>query len=230
MSKIITNILIIIVVLGLLLFLKMKNNIRLVLILGVIIGSIFLGILLLLSTLFYFDSNEIEIKVSVSDNPAKFILKEKNRRLGYEYWYTKFSTNSSLDELEVLVKETYPDDIVEMNNNEIRILHNNIIVRLEKVKEDKFLWQSRNIYTLETEFISVDIVEGEFVYIPFSKRYLDIEGVYSTRMKIKCSIDELKEYYKGFTNVEFEDESIILELDKPVKLTIEDDELVISYK
>lgn len=207
----------------------MNRIVTIIMILGITIGSIFFGILLL-STLFYFNSNEIEIKVSVSDNPAKFILKEKNRRMGYEYWYTKFSTNSSLDELEVLVKETYPDDIVEMNNNEIKILHNNIIVRLEKVKEDKFLWQSRNIYTLETEFISVDIVEGEFVYIPFSKRYLDIEGVYSTRMKIKCSIDELKEYYKGFTNVEFEDESIILELDKPVKLTIEDDELVISYK
>ena len=43
-------------------------------------------------------------------------------------------------------------------------------------------------------------------------------------------MDELKEYYQGFTNMEFEDESIILELEKPVKLTIEDDELVISYK
>ena len=63
-----------------------------------------------------------------------------------------------------------------------------------------------------------------------SKKYLDIEGAYTTRMKIKCDMDELKEYYQGFTNMEFEDESIILELEKPVKLTIEDDELVISYK
>ena len=222
-------ILILIAILGLLCFLKMKNNIKLGLILGITIGGIFFGILLL-NTLFYFNSNEIEIKVSVSDNPAQFILKEKNRRLGYEYWYTEFSTNSSLDELEVLIKETYPDDIVEIDNNEIKIVHNNIVVRLEKVSEDRFLWQNRNVYTLESEFISVDIVEGEFVFIPFSKKYLDIQGAYTTRMKIKCDMDELKEYYEGFTNVEFEDESIILELEKPVKLTIEDDELVISYK
>lgn len=222
MEKVV-GIIILFLILGLcsgIIFLKLKHRIKLLPLLIVLFCCALLTIVIL-NVFFYNSEKEVAIHTTTSDNSEEFVLKINNHKLKYESVYTQFSTSSTLEDLMELIKKTYPNDRVSINKREVSVVHNNNVLLLKEIGKKNFLWQNRNIFTLNSECIDVEISKNKFVCIPFPEEYLETDSGYSNVMSIKCDMAELKKFYEGFSNVEFSTDSIVINLDKSVKLTID---------
>lgn len=197
----------------------------------IVIGSCcILVTIALLNTVFYYNQNIVEIRTSSEDNSDEFALKVDSRKRRYEYLYTEFSTSSTLKDLTELIRKTYPEDKVSVGDNTVTIVHNNHVISLKEEGKERFLWQSRNVFLLKSRCFNLRFSDNDSVSIPFPTEYLDVEGAYSKKMKLKCDIAELIKFYEGFTNVEFGDNTIILKQDKPILMTVENGEVSFEFQ
>lgn len=230
MEKIV-GIIILFLILGLcvgIVFLKVKNRIKLLPLLIVLFCCALLTIVII-NVFFCNSEKEVAIHTTTSDNSEEFVLKTNNHKLKYEFVYTQFSTSSTLEDLVELIKKTYPNDKLSISKRKVRVIHNNNVLLLKEIENKTFLWQNRNIFTLNSECINVEISKNEFVCIPFPNEYLETDSGYSNVMSIKCDMAELKKFYTGFSNVEFGIDSIVINLDKPVKLTIHNGKISFTF-
>lgn len=217
------------ILVGIIVFLKMKNKIGLLPLVFSVFGLIIVFIFSY-NLFFYFNDTEVSIKLSSTEGSESFILHEKNHKIRYEYTYSQFSSTSTLDEIKESIIDTYPLDVVSIDNKEVKIIHNNQVIKLKEIKSEQFLWQKRHVYTLASQYIPIEIQKNKIVYLPFPKEYLDTDSGYHVSMNIKCDIEELKKYYEDFTNVEFINDTIVLTLEEPIILSIENGKIIIQYK
>lgn len=190
-------------------------------------GAFISGILKFTSL--YYGQDSFCIATSGEDDCDVFSLNIDCRKLSYEHTYGKFATKLSLDEIEKEIEKEYGDKVVlSGDDNEIMITMNNNVVTV-KLEETKKHGIYRYIYYVCAEVIGVEKTEGEYVDIPFPKEYLNVTGAYEKEMPIKCSYEELADFYKYFTNVTFENEEIVIHQKNPVHIKINEGKVFFEF-
>lgn len=195
--------------------------------LAIIVGFIVLG-WILYNTTFYESSNSILINTSSVQDGEKFILDIHNRKLNSGFVSSRFLTGLTLKEIYQQIIKEYPQDIITYEGENLKIIHENQVILLKKVKSDSFLWKKRNTYDLNLEYILVETSSNKYIDIPFPEEYLIDKKDYSDVINIDCDIEELKKFYTGFTNVVINDDSIILNMEQTFVLRIENGKLYIN--
>ena len=209
--------------------LNSKKSLKAVIIVGIVCIITVMGCFLS-QLLFYYTDHEVSISILPDDDLNYFTLEFENHKLHYEHTYIQFASSLNLIEIQEVINKTYPKDKLVSDQKGIKITKDNHVIMLEQVDTESFLWQSRNIYELQAECICLEESENHYISIPFPNKVLSHVGAYEKEMKVNCTIEELKEFYQDFTNVNFEDNTIILEEEKRIKLTIQGNILKISIE
>ncbi len=167
--------------------------------------------------------------MSTDEIHDNFTLNLENRKVEYEYTSVKFVSSLNQEQLKECIEKQYPNAIFVVNNEEIKITKNNTVLSVKQEVQNSFLFRKRYIYVMETECINLKTSSDDYICIPFPKEYLDIEGMYDNIMNISCDIEQLKTFYKDFTNVNISENEVTIEQDVSVKLTIENGKVYISF-
>lgn len=217
---------VLIIVIAMLIVQRKVNRIVLLGVIGIVTVMVFLTY----NLFFYYNEKEVTVSMSTDEYQSNFTLEIENRKLNKDLLYTEFITSLSLNELMQFVKDTYPNDKVVVYDNGFKITKDNKVISIKQHDVEKFLWKKRNVYVMRTECISLEVSTDNFISIPFPKEYIGQEGAYQTTMNITCGIEELKEFYADFTNVRIEGNSIIIEQDKKIIMTIRDNKIIIELE
>lgn len=172
----------------------------------------------------YFYDNEEKVEIHTStEEDTTFVLPIKNHKIKYEYTYTDFSTDMDIDIIAKEIEKNNLGDNMELFEKEIKITHNNHVITIKKQKSSSFLWKKRYEYNMEADFLNLTFSQNSSVSIPFPTGYLMVEGAYETVMDISCDMEALKKFYQHFTNVEMNEEYILMKMDsgQVIKITLE---------
>lgn len=172
----------------------------------------------------YFYDNEEKVEIHTStEEDTTFVLPIKNHKLKYEYTYINFSTDMDIDIIAKEIEKNNLADNMELFNKKIKITQNNHVITIKKQKSSNFLWKKRYEYNMRAEIINLAFSKNFSVSVPFPKEYLKIEGVYETVMNISCDMETLKKFYQHFTNVDMNEEYILMKMDsgQMIKITLE---------
>lgn len=186
------------------------------------IGAICIFIFGIYHLYFYDNQEKVEIHTSTEEDTT-FVLPIKNHKIKYEYTYTDFSTDMDIDIIAKEIEKNNLADNMELLEKEIKITQNNHVITIRKQKSSSFLWKKRYEYNMEAEFLNLTFSQNSRVSIPFPTGYLMVEGAYETVMDISCDMETLKKFYEHFTNVEMNEEYILMKMDsgQVIKITLE---------
>lgn len=199
---------------------------------GAVVGVVLvfiLSIFLIYNLFFYYNREQVVISVP-SESREELSIQISNRQLEYEKIYSRFVTSLSIEQIAKVTEQTYPNDKIKVSREGIKVTRNNGVVTIKHDETRKFLWQPRNIYIIRAESIGLRISDEYTVDIPFPKKYLNVEGAYKREMNITCGMDELKEFYSDFTNVEIEGRTITIKQKETIILNVGEGKIEIQVE
>lgn len=183
--------------------------------------------IVLSNTVFYNNADSVTIK---NGSDEDFTIHVNNHLLQYEYTYAQFSSKLSFDALQRELKTKYENAFYDETLNRFVFTDNNEIYTIEYYEHSKFLWADRYKYMFSSNTIGIE-ENAKSVQVPFPRNAVVEDEIFSSQMKLKCGYDEIKPYYSAFTNVEFENQTIILTYDSyKAILTFEDDTVKIEVE
>lgn len=198
---------------------------------GVLLGSISLVALILFFVYnfsFYFNKEQAKVDLSTDEVHETFSIDVKNHSITKESTSTRFVSGVSFDEIRKRVQKKYPDASIEVDEKQMNVTKDNKVVTIKQNKCKKFLWANRYDYTMQSECITVQLDNNQYVCVPFPKEYIDQEGAYETEMKVSCDLNQLKNFYKHFNNVKEQGNAFVLNQNGGVIVSVEGDRLVIK--
>ena len=188
------------------------NNRKLTVV-GLTTTMIIILVILSVNTLFYYNDSSISIysdeELSEDKIDDKYIELDIECRVIYnDPNAPKFITDLSFDEIFKSVKEKYDKSYIDSNVNAINIVADNKIYSLIKYDEGSFLWQDRNYYKMNNNELHFGS-EYEVVFPVFQLEDGQTGDKY--KFKVKCTFDELKEFYSKLENVDIGENRIVIE-------------------
>lgn len=184
--------------------------------------------ILLYNTSFYNNSDKVTIK---NGNDMDYSINIDNHLLQYEYTFAQFSSDLDFNEVNDVIKSQCNNEFFDKKLNQIVFTDSDTIYTIKQYDHSKFLLSNRYKYCFSSNIVGI-VWNSNNIDVPFPNEAIDesVEG-YSNEMKIKCDYDDLKEYYKTFSNVEFTDNAIILSYDSyKISLVVENGMVNISIE
>lgn len=206
------SILIVVIVMLIVLFIMLfKKNKGMAIAVFTFIFALCMIIILLYNTVFYNNSDKVTIK---NGNDMSISINVDNHLLKYEYTFAQFSSNLNFDEFKNVIKSQYNDAFFDEELDQIVFTDCNMVFTIKLYEHSKFLFSDRYKYRFSANIVGFESNLGH-IDVPFPIEAIDESvEVFDYEMKLKCEYEKIKRYYNSFTNVEFDDNAIILTYEK----------------
>lgn len=175
------------------------------------------------NTVFYYNSKSLSIQIcNEAKETTKFEL--PNHVLTNEYFFVRFNSYLPLDHVKNRLGQSVDSMFWDSEYKQLAFSYKNNIYTLKNSKNSKFLWIPKHEYIIDCRCITLE--ENDTYYeVPFP-RNVQVEDIdlYERERKIKGSYEEIKKYYQGFTNVQFDENQITLDYKNyQIKIVVDGD-------